>query len=271
MSAGLVAAAVGAIAMSGFSIASAICAGLSPEPASHGQAAGIRLFAGRVAAAATLFAAAWIAGRVRVPLQDLFLWAASLGFAILMPVTVAAVWWSRANRYGAIAAMLTGVLAFVFLLEMRSYGIDFRPASGDEFRIVFPGLSGSPRRHPHVDCRRDDRYPGVGGDFARDAALSRAGTHGRHPPAGHAAGISRTRLPETGHTGLPAARRICDTPTSVKGQDAKGTGGGRQRIQDFDAGNNGAIFLPRIPLPVRRTICATASFICPARARCVAH
>jgi cation/acetate symporter len=144
MSAGLVAAAVAAIAMSGFAIASAICAGLSPEPASHGQAAGIRLFAGRVAAAATLFGAAWIAGQVRLPLQDLFLWAASLGFAILMPVTVAAVWWSRANRYGAIAAMLTGVLAIVFLLEMRSYGIDFRPASGDEFRIVLPGLSGLP-------------------------------------------------------------------------------------------------------------------------------
>jgi cation/acetate symporter len=144
MSAGLVAAGIGAIAMSAFSIASGICAGLSPNPGSQGQAAGIRLFAGRIAAIATLFSAAWVAGRIAVPLQDLFLSAAAIGLGILLPATIGGIWWSRANRHGALAAILMGAFTFAFLLEMRSYGIDFRPSSGDEFRIVLPGLAGLP-------------------------------------------------------------------------------------------------------------------------------
>jgi len=144
MSAGLVVAGIGALAIYGFSIAASICAGLSPNPRNQGQAAGLRLFAGRMVAAVAFLAAALLASRLAVSVQDMFVWAASIGFGILAPVTIAAIWWSRANGYGAIAAMLMGGFVFLFLLEMRRYGIDFRPGSGDEFRIVFPGLSGLP-------------------------------------------------------------------------------------------------------------------------------
>jgi Na+(H+)/acetate symporter ActP len=117
---------------------------MAPNPRNQGQAAGLRLFAGRIVAAVAFIGAAFVASRLAVPLQDMFLWAAAVAFGVLAPVTVAAVWWSRANRYGAVAAMIMGGSIFLFLLEMRRYGIDFRPDSGDEFRIVFPGLAGLP-------------------------------------------------------------------------------------------------------------------------------
>jgi Na+(H+)/acetate symporter ActP len=144
MIAAIAAAAIGATSAALFSVAGVIAAGASAEPGRHGEASGRRLFAGRIAAVATLAVALFVSRSAAFDPVRLMVAAATVGAVGLAPPALAAIWSDRANRYGCVASMLFAPVAFAFLRHMRLYGVDFRAASGDEFQVRIPGTGGLP-------------------------------------------------------------------------------------------------------------------------------
>jgi cation/acetate symporter len=144
LAAAAIAASVAAASAALFSVAASIAGGIAADPGRHGEASGRRLFAGRIAALIAMAAALAVAGAKAADPGQLLTAAASVCLAALAPVALAAIWSDRANRFGAVSALLFAPLAFLFLRQMRLYGIDFRVGTGDEFAVALPGLAGLP-------------------------------------------------------------------------------------------------------------------------------
>ena len=83
------------------------------------------------ALAAVLVAAATLGALARpASILDVATWAFVLAAAGLFPALFAALWWKRANAYGAAAAMLAGLaVALIYLIGARYFAVPFFEAT----------------------------------------------------------------------------------------------------------------------------------------------
>lgn len=179
--AGLVAAAVAGAGASivalGNVIAEDIVDGLSPIAAPDS----VRLATGRVA----LMVVAALGGAFAVlaptdPLR-LFIWALVLSASSLFPVLVLAIWWKRANAYGALAGLVTGFgVAALTMLACEAHWIPFDSAlaavvampAGLAAALLVTSVTPVPGREA-LELISDMRIPGGETLYDREMRLQR--------------------------------------------------------------------------------------------------
>jgi cation/acetate symporter len=135
----------------------------------------------RVALLGVGFVTAWLAVAVPADPLQLFLWALTFSAATAFPVMVLAVWWKRANAWGALVGMTAGagVTGFVVLLsEIGAITLPSALAGAIGLPVaVGATLIGSimtpaPDRHV-LDTMRDVRVPGGETLYDREMRLQR--------------------------------------------------------------------------------------------------
>ena len=85
-----------------------------------------RIATARVALLGVAFAAAWMAVGAPADPFKLFLWSLNFSASAVFPVLVLSIWWKRLTAWGAIAGMLTGLVATalgILLGETESWGL----------------------------------------------------------------------------------------------------------------------------------------------------
>ncbi|MEC9344310.1 MAG: hypothetical protein VYD64_10750, partial [Pseudomonadota bacterium] len=116
--AGLVSAAALAGALAGanavaFSIGANVSSGLATSTTGSERQTLIVLFRARFAVVLALALSAWLAIRFNPSPLEVFLWALAVVAGIVLPVLVAAIWWTRLNANGALAGLVSGALVLL--------------------------------------------------------------------------------------------------------------------------------------------------------------
>jgi cation/acetate symporter len=81
-----------------------------------------RIGTARVALLGAAFITAWLAIAAPADPLRLFLWALTLSASASFPVLVLAIWWKRLNAWGALAGMITGFAAAIFMILLGETG-----------------------------------------------------------------------------------------------------------------------------------------------------
>jgi cation/acetate symporter len=131
VAAGGLAAALAAANAIAFALASALGHDLYGSVIDRHASAGRRLIVTRLALAAAVVAAAWLATGHADGVEALALSAVSLSAGGLFPAIVLGVWWRRANAIGAVAAVVAGALATGLIIAENHLGGTLLPTSLD--------------------------------------------------------------------------------------------------------------------------------------------
>jgi cation/acetate symporter len=125
------------------------------------------------ALAAVLIAVATLGAVARpASILDVAVWGFVLAAAGLFPALFAALWWKRANAYGAAAAMLVGLaVALIYLIGTRYFAVPFFAATS--------ALSSAGPTGQEVFAQLKDAWAGADPGAAKDAAWAALDTHAR--------------------------------------------------------------------------------------------
>ena len=103
-----------------------------------------RLFRARLAIATALCAAAWLATSYETRPTEPFMWAMAIGAAIILPVLVGAIWWSRMNKSGTISGIIVGGLVLGVLAWANPSGAGLPAIQGVDLSALNAAMFGLP-------------------------------------------------------------------------------------------------------------------------------
>lgn len=127
--AGALAAALAALAAGLVAIASIATEDVLHSETGDSTPDGARVGATRVALLAAAFVTIWLAIAVPLDPLQLFLWSLSISAAASFPILLLAIWWKRANAWGALAAMMAGFVVTVFVIVLSETGVLALPSA----------------------------------------------------------------------------------------------------------------------------------------------
>ena len=179
--AGALAAALAALASSLVAIAGILAEdivyGLPDETAPESA----RIGTARVAMLGAAFVTTWLAIAAPADPLQLFLWSLTLSASASFPVLLLAIWVKRTNAWGAIAGMITGFVATVFMMllsETGAIGLPSALAGAVGLPLAFAAALGATRLTPApgrnaLDIVREVRVPGGETIYDRELRLLR--------------------------------------------------------------------------------------------------
>lgn len=179
--AGALAAALAAIAASMNAAASILAEDVVHGLPSETVPESSRIGTARLALLGVAFVTVWLAIAAPADPLQLFLWAMTFSAATAFPVLLLAIWWKRANAWGALVGMATGAGVTAFMILLAELGAITLPsvlagAVGLPAAIgatIFASLSTpAPGRHV-LDSLRDVRVPGGETLYDREMRLQR--------------------------------------------------------------------------------------------------
>jgi cation/acetate symporter len=179
--AGALAAAMAALAASMMAAAAILSEdvvhGLPNEPVADSA----RIGTTRLALLGVAFVTVWLAVAAPADPLQLFLWALTFSASASFPIILLAIWWKRANAWGALAGMATGSGVAMFMMLLSETGAITLPsvlAAAVGLPLAFAATIGvslmTPAPGKHVlDMLRDVRVPGGETLYDREMRLQR--------------------------------------------------------------------------------------------------
>ncbi len=111
-----------------------------------------RLFIARLGVLCGILAAAWLALYHPASSLDLVFWSLAICAGVLAPAILLAIWSDRMHAIAAIAGMLASGIALATMAGLSIIGPDLLAGSGDEYRLLLPGLAELPLPIPAGLC-----------------------------------------------------------------------------------------------------------------------
>jgi cation/acetate symporter len=140
-----------------------------------------RIGTARIALLGVAFVTVWLAIAAPADPLQLFLWALTFSASASFPVILLAVWWKRANAWGALAGMATGTAVAAFMVLLSETGAITLPSVlagavglplAVAATIVVSIMTPAPGRNV-LDTLRDVRVPGGETLYDREMRLQR--------------------------------------------------------------------------------------------------
>ena len=179
--AGALAATMAALASSLMTLASILAEDILHGLPNETAPEAVRITTARVALLGAAFVTVWLAIAIPADPLQLFLWSLGLSAATSFPVLLLAIWVKRTNAWGALAAMLTGLVVTVFMMLLGEtgavetssllagiVGMPLAFAAG----IIMSRMTPAPGRNA-LDIVREMRVPGGETLYDRELRLLR--------------------------------------------------------------------------------------------------